>query len=126
MTDNDWGNAKGKLNERISKLRHVHEKLPSIHSNSVIGWDLDSAHIACFHIQVAIESLERLTKLHLKKDRGTMTDQQHPITPPPELVQQWFRLPLSTAEILVIAAQWGYQQAIEELEAFLKKDHDKD
>jgi hypothetical protein len=68
MTDNDWGNAKGELNFLISKLCDVHEKLPSIHSNFVTGWDLDYAHTACFHLQVAIESLEPLTKLHLKKD----------------------------------------------------------
>ena len=43
-----------------------------------------------------------------------MTDyKQHPITPPPELVKEWFSLPLSTDEVLVIAAQWGADQELE-------------
>jgi len=64
-----------------------------------------------------------------------MTNQQHPITPPPELVQQWigdyYGCPVSgelagvETAIATRAAQWGYQQAVEELEAFLRKDHDK-
>jgi len=61
-----------------------------------------------------------------------MTD----ITPPPELVQQWVaeiwhegtpvRVSLSDEHIATLAAQWGYQQAVEELGAFLRKGHDKD
>jgi hypothetical protein len=52
------------------------------------------------------------------------------ITPPPELVQQWCdpRVPGSInywEDLTTRAAQWGYQQAVEELEAFLRKDHDK-
>ena len=56
-----------------------------------------------------------------------MTNQQHPITPPPELVQQWVDvlLPNGSLNAFTIAAQWGYQQAVEELEAFLRKGHDK-
>jgi len=65
---------------------------------------------------------------------------QHPITPPPELVERWraqgsnFPATLSTKTeprrdkidfIATCAAQWGYQQAVEELEAFLRKGHDK-
>jgi hypothetical protein len=58
--------------------------------------------------------------------------QQHPITPPPELVEQWceqlFGCPdkpeIAAYELVRLGAQWGYQQAIEELEAFLKKGHD--
>jgi hypothetical protein len=60
---------------------------------------------------------------------------QHPITPPAELVQEWIdtpiglglgchpaiTLPIETlAARLTEATQWGYQQAIEELETFLK------
>lgn len=61
--------------------------------------------------------------------------EQHPITPPPELVQQWIgeffgckvsgELASSEQFLANRAAQWGYQQAVEELEAFLRKDHDK-
>ncbi len=56
-----------------------------------------------------------------------------PITPPPELVQQW-RVEAANRQYVSLefdeyiaeeAAQWGYQQAVEELEAFLRKDHDK-
>ena len=53
------------------------------------------------------------------------------ITPPPELVQQWrnegYGIPgtISSEYIATKASQWGYQQAVEELEAFLRKDHDK-
>jgi hypothetical protein len=58
-----------------------------------------------------------------------------PITPPPELVVQWIkefsqpndpRWQEYEQDIATRAAQWGYEKAIEELEAFLKKDHDKD
>jgi hypothetical protein len=61
-----------------------------------------------------------------------MTNQQHQITPPPELVQQWeadwhcsgntngngFTYFVATQ-----AAAWGYQQAIKELENYLEKNH---
>ena len=40
-----------------------------------------------------------------------MTD--HPITPPPELLDKWDNLPLSTQEIFVIAARWGADQELE-------------
>jgi hypothetical protein len=43
-----------------------------------------------------------------------MTDS---ITPPPELLDKWDNLPLSTQEVFVIAAQWGADQ---ELEAIIK------
>ena len=42
-----------------------------------------------------------------------MTNQQHPITPPPDLTDKWNNLPLSTEEIFVIAAQWGADQELE-------------
>jgi hypothetical protein len=53
--------------------------------------------------------------------------EQPPITPPPELVQEWVYLIATCTDIEVFsaAAQWGYQQAVEELEAFLRKGHDK-
>jgi hypothetical protein len=38
---------------------------------------------------------------------------QHPITPPPELVFEWCRLLLGKTEVLVIAAQWGADQELE-------------
>jgi hypothetical protein len=37
----------------------------------------------------------------------------HPITTPPELLDEWLNLPLSTKEILVLAAQWGADQELE-------------
>ena len=57
-----------------------------------------------------------------------MTNQQHPITPPPELVQQWRKSgPADAAannayelHIATQAANWGYQKAIKELETFLR------
>jgi hypothetical protein len=58
----------------------------------------------------------------------------HPITPPPELVQQWLEElyggPVSVISpfdqrVLIAAAQWGYQQAVQELEAFLRRGHDE-
>ena len=59
-----------------------------------------------------------------------MTD--HPITPPPELVAQWCHedgdeiktSPRWYRNVCAKAAQWGYQQAIEELETFLRKSND--
>jgi hypothetical protein len=60
-----------------------------------------------------------------------MTD---PITPPPELVEQWLaeiwhegapvRVAASDLHIATQAARWGYQQAVQELEVFLQKKHD--
>lgn len=60
-----------------------------------------------------------------------MTNQQHPITPPPELVRQWIDATKSPGcvdvhlsdweqRLATQAANWGYKQAVEELEAFLK------
>jgi hypothetical protein len=48
------------------------------------------------------------------------------ITPPPELIEQWMQAHSTKYDLARHAAQWGYEKAIEELEAFLKKDHDKD
>ena len=59
---------------------------------------------------------------------------QHPITLPPELVQQWLGTYFGTTvtgevsgvelALATQAARWGYQQAIEELETFLRKGND--
>jgi hypothetical protein len=51
----------------------------------------------------------------LATELTNMTNQQHPITPPPELVQQWFR-EVSGApveHIATCAAQWGADQELE-------------
>ncbi len=62
-----------------------------------------------------------------------MTDTKHPITPPPELVQKWVkecdqpdnpRWQEYEQDIATRAAQWGYQQAVEELENYLEKQRD--
>jgi len=44
-----------------------------------------------------------------------MTQQQHPITPPPELVQQWALMieQHTDTEVFTIAAQWGADQELE-------------
>ena len=42
-----------------------------------------------------------------------MTNQQHPITPPPSLTDKWNNLPLSTQEIFVIVARWGADQELD-------------
>ena len=54
-----------------------------------------------------------------------MTDQQHPITPPPELVEQWFmdQRGLSEAsrqDLATRAAQWGADQELEACCEWLK------
>ena len=59
-----------------------------------------------------------------------MTD--YPITPPPELVKQWCyedgdeikTSPRWYQIVATKAARWGYQQAVEELETFLRKGND--
>lgn len=40
---------------------------------------------------------------------------EHPITPPPELLEQWLDLPLSVEEQLEVAARWGADQRLEEI-----------
>jgi hypothetical protein len=53
---------------------------------------------------------------------------QRPITPPPELVQQWYDNmgpdPGPFESFAIAAARWGYDQAIKELETFLEKAND--
>jgi hypothetical protein len=47
-----------------------------------------------------------------------MADQQHPITPPPELVEQWWQATMPNIETSVKdqlctqAARWGYEQRL--------------
>jgi hypothetical protein len=55
-----------------------------------------------------------------------MMTNQHPITPPLDLVHQWADMLASRSDqaVFTMAAQWGYQQAIEELETFLRKSND--
>jgi hypothetical protein len=57
-----------------------------------------------------------------------MTNQQHPITPPPELVGQWYETADNVSEDVIIgvanrAAQWGADQ---ELEACVNYFHEYD
>ena len=49
--------------------------------------------------------------------------QQHPITPPPELVQQWAHLPADWNTIAPLIARWGADQ---ELEACCELTRDND
>ena len=44
-----------------------------------------------------------------------MTNQQHPITPPPKLVQQWVDdiAPLGMLPLCIQAANWGANQELE-------------
>ena len=50
-----------------------------------------------------------------------MTQQQHPINPPPELVQQWweetvhrqYTIPEAEKHVVLMAAQWGADQELE-------------
>jgi hypothetical protein len=54
-----------------------------------------------------------------------MTDQQHPITPSPELMEAWsLELDLSRptfAQVAVMAARWGADQELEACCAYLAK-----
>jgi hypothetical protein len=47
---------------------------------------------------------------------------QHPITPPRELLDKWNNLSLSTQEIFVIVAQWGADQELEACCQHVQKD----
>ena len=51
-----------------------------------------------------------------------MTNQQHPITPPPELVEKWINMFEfhSDAVVLTEVAQWGADQELEECCEWLK------
>lgn len=57
-----------------------------------------------------------------------MTDQQHPITPPPELVEDWIELakplpqrPPNPGELATLAARWGADQELEACCAYIVK-----
>ena len=50
--------------------------------------------------------------------------QQHPITPPPELVQQWAQLPDDWNAVAFHIAQWGADQELEACCALLDKFND--
>ena len=57
-----------------------------------------------------------------------MTDQQHPITPPPELVEDWIELakplpqrPPNPGELATLAARWGADQELGACCAYLAK-----
>lgn len=58
-----------------------------------------------------------------------MTEQQHPITPPPELVQEWWAEALKTPSenafkfLATRAAQWGADQELEACEKWLEWNH---
>ena len=61
-----------------------------------------------------------------------MTDQQHPITPPPDLVAMWVDLleSRSDKDVFSLAAQWGADQELEaccewlEHKVLLQHQHD--
>jgi hypothetical protein len=42
-----------------------------------------------------------------------MTNQQHPITPPPELVEEWANAAAHEFDIAKFAARWGADQELE-------------
>lgn len=55
-----------------------------------------------------------------------MTDQQHPITPPPELIEDWIEIakplpqrPPNPGELATLAARWGADQELEACCAYL-------
>jgi len=52
-----------------------------------------------------------------------MTNQQHPITPPPELVEQWADMLSSRSDhaVFSLAAQWGADQELEACIAFVRR-----
>ena len=57
-----------------------------------------------------------------------MTDRQHPITPPPELVEDWIELakplpqrPPNPGILATLAARWGADQELEAFCAYLAK-----
>jgi hypothetical protein len=62
-----------------------------------------------------------------------MTDQQHPITPPPELVNQWLKerllldpLPFAHHYLATRAAQWGWDERGANNEAQLQERADQE
>jgi hypothetical protein len=59
-------------------------------------------------------------------ERFCYTTDQHPINPPLEVVQYWVDalLPKGALNAFTVAAQWGYQQAVKELENYLEQLND--
>lgn len=58
-----------------------------------------------------------------------MTNQQHPITPPPELVAQWIDAAIGSnyeAYIAAVAAQWGWDERGTNNEAQLQERADQE
>ena len=49
--------------------------------------------------------------------------QQHPITPPPELLEQWAHFPADWNTVAPLIAQWGADQELEACCAFLEKEY---
>ena len=54
----DWTEAKTELNGLIAELRSVHKDLPSFHSDSLKGLDVEPAYSACAHLRSAIAALK--------------------------------------------------------------------
>lgn len=52
--------------------------------------------------------------------------EQHPITPPPELVKQWASESLATQHLATQAARWGWKQRGAVNEAELQKARDEE
>ena len=57
-----------------------------------------------------------------------MTDQQHPITPPQELIEQWIRDANHNdsmfAQVAIMGAHWGADQELEECCNWLEREVD--
>jgi len=53
-----------------------------------------------------------------------MTNQEHPITPPPELVEQWADMLSSRSDhaVFSLAAQWGANQELDECCMWIRKE----
>jgi len=53
-----WGDTKGRLNSSLDRLRKIHSLLPSMHGDSVNGWDLATVEDAIFHLNRTAELLQ--------------------------------------------------------------------
>lgn len=91
-------------------------------------WPHKQKHVFQQWIYIARRALAEPDGPAVSDDREPVSD--HPITPSPELVQQWLgeffgcnvsgELSDSERYLATQAANWGYQQAIEELKTFLR------
>jgi len=52
-----------------------------------------------------------------------MTPEEHPIIPPPELVQQWAHLPADWNTVAPLIAQWGADQELDACCEWLQHDY---